>query len=243
MTDKIQKITDIVQKASWTTGVLIKENGNIIYEFNIDHEFKAASLIKLGIALYIKEKCPNTLNDVININQNQVVAGAGVINRLSITQWKSRDLCDLMLCLSDNTATNCLLDYYHIDEINDFLRNNFNQVQLGRYLMKAGPENIASPKTIMDIFEKLFTSENEIGRIIINALKHQEIRNKLVAYSNAKYTTFNKTGELADIQHDIARFKKGAQVIDCCVMNSYQVPEDYEKIIKMMQEIGKILTS
>ncbi|WP_297815465.1 serine hydrolase [uncultured Lactobacillus sp.] len=243
MIDKIERIKSLIKQASWKQAIIIRQDQKTIFEENSHVEFKSASLIKLGIALYIKCQRPDTLDDVVILKPNQIVGGAGVINRLSIKRYKIRDLIDLMLCLSDNTATNALLDYYGLEKINAFLQENFDQVQLGRYLMKLGPENLVSCVTIMDIFEQLLAGDDCVTALVKNALKYQQVRNKLVAYVNPKYTSFNKTGELIDIQHDIARFENKDDLIDCCVMNSYDDIANYEQIIEMMAQIGKILTN
>lgn len=41
-----------------------------------------------------------------------------------------------MLSVSDNTATNALLNYYNINTINDYLQQNFQNISLSRFLMK-----------------------------------------------------------------------------------------------------------
>lgn len=109
-------------------------------------------------------------------------------------------------------------------------------------MKKSTKENTCTANSMMDVFEKLLAANNKVSHVVLNALKHQEVRNKLVAYSNPKYEVFNKTGELLHEQHDIARFKANADVIDCCVLTNYQSQKDYENILNMMQKIGKILT-
>lgn len=242
--NKIDEIEKLTQNNPWRTAILIKENGQLSYSSpDIDYEFKAASLIKLGIALYIAEKKNDTLNDFIYLKESEIVGGAGVINSLHIQKWHICDLIDLMLCLSDNTATNALLDYYDIDCINSFLQENFKGIQLKRYLMqKSSEENLTSVVAIMEVFERLLSTSNTTSKVIVRALAHQSVRNKLVAFSNPEFKTFNKTGELEQEQHDIARFEKDSKQIDCCVMTHFETFDEYQQIIKMMQKIGKLLT-
>lgn len=109
-------------------------------------------------------------------------------------------------------------------------------------MKKSDKENTCTSNSMMDVFEKLLAGNNEVNHVVLDALKHQEVRNKLVAYSNPKYEVFNKTGELLHEQHDIARFRANTDVIDCCVLTNYQSQKDYENILSMMQKIGKILT-
>ncbi|MEK2461943.1 serine hydrolase [Lactobacillus gasseri] len=241
---QLTKIQKQIENNPWKTAITIRKNNQTIFETsNANMVFKSASLIKLGIALYIEEEKPDTIDNTLNLSSDDIVGGAGIINRLSIKSWQISDLLDLMLSVSDNTATNALLNYYNINTINDYLQQNFPNISLGRFLMKkSDKENTCTSNSMMDVFEKLLADNNEVNHVILDALKHQEVRNKLVAYSNPKYEVFNKTGELLHEQHDIARFKVNADVIDCCVLTNYQSQKDYENILNMMQKIGKILT-
>lgn len=241
---QIAKIQEQIENKPWKTAITIFKNGKSLFENSFANTtYKSASLIKLAIALYIQEVKPNTINNEITLSPNNMVGGAGVINRLSIKRWKSKDLIDLMLSISDNSATNALLSYYHLDDISDFLQQNFQNISLNRFLMEeATKENICTSNSMMKIFQRLLKGDNEVNEIILNSLKHQTVRNKLVAYSNPRFETFNKTGELLHEQHDIARFKSKNEIIDCCVLTNYQNQKDYEGILNMMQNIGKILT-
>ncbi|MDK7136535.1 serine hydrolase [Lactobacillus paragasseri] len=83
-----------------------------------------------------RKKKPGTITNTLTLSSNDIVGGAGIINRLSIKSWKISDLLDLMLSVSDNTATNALLNYYNINTINDYLQQNFQNISLSRFLMK-----------------------------------------------------------------------------------------------------------
>lgn len=242
--EQIAKIQEQIENKPWKTAITVFKNGKSYFENSLANTtYRSASLIKLAIALYIQEVKPQTINNPITLSTKNVVGGAGIINRLSIKTWKIKDLIDLMLSLSDNSATNALLSYYHLDTINSFLQQNFQNISLNRFLMeKSTKENTCTANSIMNVFQRLLNDNNEVNQIILNSLKHQTVRNKLVAYSNPKFETFNKTGELLHEQHDIARFKSQNEVIDCCVLTNYQNQEDYEGILNMIQNIGKILT-
>lgn len=228
-----------------TTAIIIRKNNMpFFHNSNVKQKFKAASLIKLGIALYIKEKQLSTLNNQIEIRQQDMVGGAGIINRLHINKWKIKDLIDLMLSLSDNTATNALISYYGIDVINNYLCSTYKGIQLKRYLMhKSKQENITNAVTIIDIFEQLLNGDDNFTKFIINVLIHQTSRNKLVSISNPNFIALNKTGELLHEQHDIARFKNANETLDCCVLTQVKDYKQYQESILMMQQIGKVLTN
>ncbi len=63
-----------------------------------------------------------------------------------------KDVGYLMICLSDNTATNILIDYIGMDKINECIKEKgFTGTVLGRKMMdaearKAGKDNFTTPK-------------------------------------------------------------------------------------------------
>lgn len=241
---KIKDIEKLVPNDITTAIVIRKNNMPFFHNLNINQEFKAASLIKLGIALYIKDRQLSTLNDQIEISQQDMVGGAGIINRLHVNRWQVKDLIDLMLSLSDNTATNALISFYGIKEINDYLCSKYTGIQLKRYLMyNSNQENIINAVAIMDVFEQLLNGNDDFTKFINNVLTHQTARNKLVSISNPAFISLNKTGELLHEQHDIARFENANETLDCCVLTRVKNYKQYQESILMMQQIGKILTN
>jgi beta-lactamase class A len=79
----------------------------------VDQPFPAASLIKLGIAAFVKEKAaddPSQLERQVTLPES--VGGAGILRFMSPQAWRVRDLLTLMLTVSDNLATNALLTTY-----------------------------------------------------------------------------------------------------------------------------------
>lgn len=140
---QLTKIQKQIENNPWKTAITIRKNNQTIFEnSNANMVFKSASLIKLGIALYIQEEKPDAIENTLNLSSDDIVGGAGIINRLSIKSWQISDLLDLMLSVSDNTATNALLNYYNINTINDYLQQNFQNIYLGRFLMKKALKKI-----------------------------------------------------------------------------------------------------
>ena len=111
-----------------------------------------------------------------------------------------------------------------VDEV-DFLLNNSSAIE-----------------TVRDLHDKIGIPVVLVGMSLAEAKlkRHKHIYDRLLGV--LKFETFNKTGELLHEQHDIARFKSQNEVIDCCVLTNYQNQEDYEGILNMIQNIGKILT-
>ena len=52
--------------------------------------------------------------------------------------------------------------------------------------------------------------------------------------------SWNKTGELDDTEHDIARIMVDDQYLDVCFMSHYQGLRERAKIILAMNQVGKL---
>ena len=114
-------ILKILEKYQGTYGVLVKSNSEIV-KINVDEIFPSASLIKLFILLAINN---SNLDNKIKIDKKDIVAGEGALGKLSGNLTLSvRDLATLMIILSDNMATNILIDYLSMDYINNIIREN-----------------------------------------------------------------------------------------------------------------------
>ena len=69
---KLDKIKDQIENNPWKTAITIRKNNQTIFQNGeTSSTFKAASLIKLGIALYIQEEVPNSINDIITLSPLQ----------------------------------------------------------------------------------------------------------------------------------------------------------------------------
>ena len=102
--------------------------------------------------------------------------------------------------------------------------------------------NSSAIEIVRDLHDKIGIPVVLVGMSLAEAKlkRHKHIYDRLLGV--LKFETFNKTGELLHEHHDIARFKSQNEVIDCCVLTNYQNQEDYEGILNMIQNIGKILT-
>jgi beta-lactamase class A len=87
-----------------------------------DRERPSASLIKVPIlaALYdLVEKERLRLDETVRLTREDQVGGSGVLQDLTPgTRWTLRDLATLMITVSDNTATNLLLDRITVETVN-----------------------------------------------------------------------------------------------------------------------------
>lgn len=105
-----------------TMGIYINDlQGNVI-AINADEKFETASTIKVYIlaALFDAiEKGKASLSDMLEYKKEHEIDGSGVMNSLEIgTVMSVKNIATLMIIVSDNIATNILIDYLGVDNIN-----------------------------------------------------------------------------------------------------------------------------
>jgi beta-lactamase class A len=95
---------------------------DMVIEHNADRKVKTASIIKLPIlfhAALLVEEGTESWDAELSLSDAIKAPGMGVLRDLSAgTRLSLRDVCMLMTALSDNTATNMLIERFGIPAIN-----------------------------------------------------------------------------------------------------------------------------
>jgi len=132
--------------------------------FKGNERFHAASIIKLPI-LYealkqVKEKRVK-LEAKFSLPEEEIVGGAGVLQLLQPgLNLTLLDLLYLMTCVSDNTATNMVIDIIGLDSVNKRLEElGCRDTLLARKLMKVipGVYSYTSPRDTVIVLEKIYS--------------------------------------------------------------------------------------
>ena len=110
------------------------------FDINGSAKLSAASLIKIPILLEAFRQVEVgilDLNQPIDIPPEEKVGGMGVLTRLSDGMTLPfRDVITLMIIVSDNTATNLVIDQVGLERVNALCSElNAEQTVLGRRLM------------------------------------------------------------------------------------------------------------
>ncbi|WEV50869.1 class A beta-lactamase-related serine hydrolase [Lactobacillus sp. ESL0731] len=218
------------------------------YEINIDQMWATASLIKLGIAAYGQQlflKQPHLLEQQVTLQPEDIVPG-GTLSLVSPRVYTVKDLLQLMLIQSDNTATNALLTTWGMKTINDWLKANYSNVLLQRRLMAppTNGENLANAKSLGQLLAAAFKYDDEYAQAAQASMHAQMFYDRLVwpvamgEYSQIK--SYNKTGDLLNYAHDAARLELGNSWIECVVMTKFS-PNEKTHAVQFMQNVGRLL--
>jgi Beta-lactamase class A len=219
------------------------------FSLNASQSMLSASLIKLPILLCACEQAsrdPGLFRKQVKLTDSKIVGGSGVLQILSGREWSVRDLLALMINVSDNTATNLLIDFLGRDTIQDWIRRNgFSGTELGRKLMdeaaeSAGQRNRISAADACAMVERVMTMEDSVSNEVRLWFLHQQFRGKLPALFDelpCPVDVYNKTGEMGGVDHDTACFVRGEHRLTIAVLT--EGAEDRQKVLTAIQLIGR----
>lgn len=222
-------------------------------KINHDTPYSAASLIKVPILLEgfrQAEQGKIDLNEMVMVPKEDRVGGAGVLATLSETiSLTVEDLLTLMIIVSDNTATNLIIDRIGSEAINNLCNAlALNHTNLSRKLMdfqaiEQGYNNFTSASDIITCLRimdqsPLFSEQSREKMLFI--LHQQQFNTKLPARMDRKRVFIaNKPGELPGVEHDCA-------IVRCEGKTAYIVVlidglGENESARDTIAEIGKLL--
>ncbi|MBR0108572.1 MAG: serine hydrolase [Pyramidobacter sp.] len=229
-------IYEILSGLKGTIGLFIEllETGEK-FEINPDLVFPSASVIKIPmLALLLKDirEGKADWNAPRTVAANNRVGGTGILAYLDQSYAPSlKTLAFLMITLSDNTATNEIMDLIGIERFNEFWKaQGYEHISLGRKMLdfeaiKQGRNNYMCAGEAGRLLSRI--ARGECGHpddceTILDFMAHQQCINKLPSLlpaipswasaeerKNMKPGTVlvaNKTGDLTGIQHDVGVF-------------------------------------
>lgn len=164
---------------------------------------------------------------------------------LSYTDDIKNDL-DLSLRQSDNDATNRLIEALGgFDQVNSYIKNltKKDRTKLNRLMLAKGDENTANAKDLSRSIYEIYRNDSEIAKdMAISLSKSTSKRNKLLKNINKSYRTMNKTGELNNIENDLALIetKSNAFIISAMTENNDYM-DKYNQIL-LINKLGSDVT-
>lgn len=247
------KIEGLISKLNGEVGVVVKnvKTGEIIM-FNEDMVFPSASIIKLPIIWELFRKIESkdiSLDNEVALQECSKVGGFGILKELhNGLNLSIKDLATLMIILSDNVATNVLIDLLGMENINQSSKDiGTKNTILQRKMMdgeakKKGLDNFTSPIDVSNILEKFLTSyelSNVSRNKIIDILKRQQCNNKLPVLIDKDIAFAHKTGDLPGVEHDAGiLFLNNTEIIVVVLTKNLK---DNTEGIKFNNNIGKIV--
>ncbi len=188
------------------------------FEYGIGEEeiYGAASVIKFPLFLHILAECERgnlSLDDRIVTEDSDKVPSCGALNMFTGSiETDIRTVCRLMICLSDNTATNRLIRLCGFEAIErGFAEMGLEKTRIRRKLFDReasakGVQNSISPRELGLLLERLYRGEfisREVSDYAIEVLSEQQIMHKLGGKLGENIKIAHKTGEDDGLSNDI----------------------------------------
>lgn len=194
--------------------VVCDSAGRVWASHRADERFATASVIKVPILMALAADVDAgrlAWDQVVPVDRHDRAGGSGVIQYLSPLPYTLRDLATLMIIVSDNRATNLIIDLVGLDRINAYCaRMGWRDTVLGRRMYDfaaraQGRDNFSTPRDTADLFVRLLSgallSPAASGQAL-EILRAQQFRDKLPAWLPPDTPVAHKTGELPGVQND-----------------------------------------
>jgi beta-lactamase class A len=198
--------------------------------------FPTASTIKLAVVYELfKQAAEGTirLDETITLDRARAVGGSGVLIELGTPTLSIRDYAVLMVTLSDNTATNILIDRLGMERITARMQGlGLKATKLRRHMMdtaaaRRGDENVSTP----DDIARLLQAMPPDGLELLKKPKESRLRRGLPS----GVATADKPGELEGVRVDAGIVYAKNRPFVLCVMTTFLKDEgEGERAIEEM---------
>ncbi|MGA2785296.1 MAG: serine hydrolase [Candidatus Bathyarchaeia archaeon] len=201
-------------------GVAVAElSSGLMTEINSDESYRAASIIKIPILYELfrkSEKQKLDLNGIHPVSESNTCTGSGVIRMLhKPLPLTLKDLATLMIVVSDNSATNEVIDIVGIDDVNSTMeRLGLHRTILRRKMLgDAGgnvpfeKDNVSSPRDLVTLLQDIYSANHltcESCNSMLEIMKLQQLKHKIPHYLPANVQFASKSGTVKGVSNDAA---------------------------------------
>jgi beta-lactamase class A len=207
----------IVRETDAVVGVAILDlTDQRAFYLNADAIYPTASTIKIAVLaeLYRQHERGSgaKLGDLYTVNAKDGVGTEGILQSMSagVSRITNRDLALLMVSLSDNSATNVLIDRVGMDNVNSWLSQlGLERTRLRRHMLdvkaaQEGRENTSTPRELVTMLRAIHE-----GRVFGKATTEEFFRMLSTQKSSyiprhlpADLMIANKPGNLDAVRND-----------------------------------------
>jgi len=239
------RVEEIANRLDGVMGVAILDlsDGRILLR-NADRVFPTASSIKIAILLELYRqdqearagaKGKAKLDDSYTIDPKDLVEDSQIMAGLTagVTRVTNRDLAQFMVAVSDNAATNVLIDRVGMQNVNASMRSlGLTKIMLRRKMIdiaaaRRGDENVATPQEMVRLLEAIY-KEKALNKEATAALIKQLSTLKqsyIPRLLPGNVQVANKPGELEGVRNDCGIVYAPNRPFAISVMTAYDRDE------------------
>ncbi|CEK15162.1 beta-lactamase class A [Chthonomonas calidirosea] len=209
-----------IEKAS--TGVLCFAAEDLqtrkVVQHNAEHKCRTASVIKLPILVHVGLEVTEgrrAWEEPLVLTDKEKVPGSGILSQLTAgLQLTLRDVCVLMIVLSDNTATNMIIEHIGgVNPINARMRalglettTCFRKVYARDALPNPYGLGVTTPREMLQLLEMIATGSlgsEALCEEFLAILSKQHYRDCIPRYLPEEWRYAGKTGSIDEARNDV----------------------------------------
>lgn len=228
-------ITDVDKGLDGVLGVTIVDlTDSHQYNLHADDVYPQASSIKIAVLAELYRQAQQgklKLTDFYTVTASDLVPDSDIMGGLTpgVTKLTLRDLATIMVAVSDNSATNVLIDRVGMDNVNALMTSlGLPHTRLRRKMMdlKAageGRENVSTPREMATLLEQLYRGK------VLNKEMTDDFFKVLSTHKDSWIPRYlpeglkiaNKPGSLEGVRNDSGVIFLEHRPYIICVMTTY----------------------
>lgn len=248
------RINEIDHNLDGVVGIAILDlTSGHTFLLHADDVFPQASSIKIAVLAELYHEAQKAgasdakLTDLYTVQSSDLVPDSDIMGGLTpgVTRITNRDLATMMVAVSDNSATNVLIDRVGMKNVNELMSSlGLTHTLLRRKMMdiqaaNEGRENVSTPREMMTLLEQIYDGKvlnKEMTEDFFKMLStHKESFMPRFLPNNVRIA--NKPGELEAVRNDSGVVFVPNRPYVICVMTTYLRNErDGEDAISRISE-------
>lgn len=248
-----EQINQLKSDFPGSSSLIIYKPGFLKFEFayNPNEKIAAASLIKLPIlAVALKAVYEDRIkfDQKVQIASKDITGGSGIFKKIEMPfNLTFKELLSFMVIISDNTATNKVINLLGLDYINKEFKNfGLKDTILKRKMMdfsgrSKGIENYTSSRDTIRILKKIYYEQlinKQFSQFARDLLSRQQYNDRIAYFLPKEVEIAHKTGLERGVVHDAGIIYGKKKDFIICVLT--KDVKNYSKAKEFIANISRL---
>ena len=236
-----QRLSPLIEQHKGQVGAMVKNlRTGVTFAWRADHPMPTASLIKIAVMVEVYRQVERgriELDDRLRLTERDIVPGSGILRRYFSrgTRLPLRDAVRLMIAVSDNTATNLVLDHIGLKKTNETMdRMGFRETRLHAKVFRSetsidpersqrfglGSTTASEMVKLLEAMHQGAVISKESSQEMLEHLRACESKDRIPRYLPEGTVVAHKTGSVSHVRTDAGIMDSPAGPIAICVLTA-----------------------